>query len=419
MKPVQQRWLERQFKLTIVLVTAGVAAGMVAATPRARKQVGWAMVRARWAALRAVGKDVGREQIEAAWSDRRRQGIAETRATAAQAIARSTPEFQRLLELAGMTAEQAVIRWGNFDRTFLLSARVFEPDDDGRSYRLRPNVRSVWLKQHALPKPETGLLLIPDGAEVRAAAAAARVEILEGSEQATNSWGCRGPEPDREAPVRGLVLGDSFMQGLLVRDAEAPPACLERALSARLGDRVSILNTGVLGYSPEQYFHTLRAFGERFRPQFVVVSVFSNDFGSGADDFSDDGDWSEGRYWLGRIRDYCFGHQMLCLVSPIVGRSQLAGHRTARGYPAAVADAAAVSTELYLDPIEEFLTEYLRLSGGAPPGTSGEGPDPLYNTHLGDGHYNARGTALWGEVLSRRLAPLLSGRRASQASAAR
>ena len=44
-----------------------------------------------------------------------------------------------------MTPDDAVLRWGNFNGTFLLSSRVFEPDDTGRSYRLRPHVASVWL----------------------------------------------------------------------------------------------------------------------------------------------------------------------------------------------------------------------------------------------------------------------------------
>ena len=36
------------------------------------------------------------------------------------------------------------IRWGNVDRSILLSSAVFEPDDN-RAYRLKPGVRSVWV----------------------------------------------------------------------------------------------------------------------------------------------------------------------------------------------------------------------------------------------------------------------------------
>ena len=52
---------------------------------------------------------------------------------------------------------------------------------------------------------------------------------------------------------------------------------------ARLKTRVSIVNAGVLGYSPEQYYYSLVAFADRFRPQFVVVSVFANDFGEASE----------------------------------------------------------------------------------------------------------------------------------------
>ena len=40
-------------------------------------------------------------------------------------------------------------------------------------------------------------------------------QIVDGSTQTTNSWGLRGPEPDMRAAWRGIVLGDSYMQGLL------------------------------------------------------------------------------------------------------------------------------------------------------------------------------------------------------------
>jgi hypothetical protein len=77
---------------------------------------------------------------------------------------------------------------------------------------------------------------------------------LETSRQTTNSWGLRGPEPELDAPLRGLVLGDSYMQAMFIGDDETPPECLRRHLRDRLRTRVSILNTGLMGYSPEQYY---------------------------------------------------------------------------------------------------------------------------------------------------------------------
>ena len=45
------------------------------------------------------------------------------------------------------------------------------------------------------------------------------------------------------------------------------------------GRPVEILNTGHLGYSPEQYYYSLIEYARRFPPRFVVVSLFANDFG--------------------------------------------------------------------------------------------------------------------------------------------
>ena len=73
------------------------------------------------------------------------------------------------------------------------------------------------------------------------------------------------------------------MQGMFIGDGETPPDCLERYLQETLKTSVSILNTGVMGYAPEQYYYSLMAFADRFRPHFVVVSLFVNDFGNEID----------------------------------------------------------------------------------------------------------------------------------------
>ena len=48
------------------------------------------------------------------------------------------------MRAAGMDAGSAVIRWGNVNRSIVLSSAVFEPDDK-RSYRMKPGVRSIWV----------------------------------------------------------------------------------------------------------------------------------------------------------------------------------------------------------------------------------------------------------------------------------
>ena len=45
-----------------------------------------------------------------------------------------------------MDPDHVLLRWGNFDKTVMLPSTVFEPDDSGRSYRFRPGVRSIWIR---------------------------------------------------------------------------------------------------------------------------------------------------------------------------------------------------------------------------------------------------------------------------------
>ncbi len=120
------------------------------------------------------------------------------------------------------------------------------------------------------------------------------------------------------------------MQGMFIGDQETPPECLRRYLEAHFQRKVSILNTGVMGYSPEQYYYSLLAFVDRFRPQFVVVSVFTNDFGDLHDVPTKGlGDWEEGKYWLNKITQYCRtrGWPLLIVPAPV---------RTAHVQPAEV-----------------------------------------------------------------------------------
>ena len=68
--------------------------------------------------------------------------------------------------------------------------------------------------------------LVPDGPELAEVLRGTTGIPVETSRQTTNTWGLRGPEPEPDAPLRGLVLGDSYMQGMFVGDDAAPPECL-------------------------------------------------------------------------------------------------------------------------------------------------------------------------------------------------
>ncbi len=367
---------------------------------------------ARAAALRLVGGEPPRSEVEADWADRRNRGVVRTGEMYREIYDEANPELRRLLDYAGLDPDRAVVRWGNYDKVFVLPGAVFEADDSGRSYRMRPEVRSVWLKGVALPRGVSGFFLVPDTPDLTEVLKAARVSIVPGSGQSTNSWGFRGPEPDLSAPIRGLVLGDSNMQGLLVGDSETPPECLARELEARLKTRVSILNTGTIGYSPEQFCRVLEDYAGRFRPQFVLLTLCVNDFGDGAEGTAGKGDWDEGKYWLDRIEVFCRARNILCVISPVPYDHQVTGVRRVAGYPGQIERVAKPNSLDYCFPIEDLADEFLRLSARAERGIPMTSANPLYNGHLGDHHLSPLGCRIWGRALGRRIALLLEVRQA-------
>lgn len=342
----------------------------------------------------------------------RARGIAKTRRDFQAAFAESPLEKQALLQAAGVTPDRALIRWGNYDWTLVLSGRVFEIDDAGLSYRLKPNVRSIWLRNVNIGRDVKGYFLVPDTSEVRSAVARTDAAVVAGSEQTTNSWGCRGPEPDPDAPLRGIVLGDSYMQGFLIGQAESPPAVLERELTRRLKTRASILNTGCLGYSTEQYYFALSAFVDRFRPDFVLVAPFANDFGEGsAVSTRGEGDWADARRWYGLIARECRARSIVYLVAPVIDEPQVRLLRRDAYYPAPLTLATDLVGPHYLDPAEALIDADLRLSTAETVRT-GRKPtrSPLYNVEVNDGHYSALGAEAWAIRVARRLELLLRER---------
>jgi hypothetical protein len=405
----RSRRLDRRFKQVIAVATALVVVGLVAGTSAGRYLAATGVLRARLAARQALGPEAVREEKQAEWRLRRQRGIERTRAVYRDFYTReASPAIQGILAAAGMSPDDVLVRWANYDRTVVLSPGVFEADDTGRAYRLRPNTRAGWLRAVSLPRRLDCFLFVPDTVEVQSALTSAGLSILPVSLQTTNTWGLRGPEPDLDAPVRGLVLGDSFMQGIFVGDDDTPPACLERYLSQTLGERVAILNTGHIGYSVEQYYYTLVEYFDRFRPRFVLVSICANDFGNARavmDGIA--GDWSEAAYWLGLIQLYCRAHWVPCIIAPVPFELQLAGPRKDGHYPGQVSNISEDPGPYFINPIEEFTNEHLHLTAegrrlGKRPMTS-----PLYNGHLSDDHFSALGSALWGRVVGRRVALLL------------
>ena len=141
----RSRRRERAFKAGIFAATLAAVIAILAGSLTGRYGVLVATNRVRWGVRSLVGLEPPREEIEAERRQRPRWiGVDRTKAALAATAAEDGPRIQRLLKGARMDPDTAVIRWGNFDGTLVLSSGVFEPDDSGRSYRFKPGVRSVW-----------------------------------------------------------------------------------------------------------------------------------------------------------------------------------------------------------------------------------------------------------------------------------
>jgi len=358
---------------------------------------------ARW----MVGLPTPREEIDAANRRNRLLAIDD----AARAFRENFPSLdeplQRLFRYAGSDPDHGLLRWGNHDQTLLLPSTVFEADGSGRSYRLRPNVRSIWARNVSPKKTPLTFLIVPDRPELPEILRGTGGVIVSSSVQTTNSWGLRGPEPDPSAPLRGIVLGDSYMQGMFIGDEHTPPERLRRRLEDRFQTGVSVLNTGHLGYSPEQYYYTLLEYVDRFKPRFVVVSLFANDFGGIDEAARGEGDWDEGRYWLAEISQFCRTRNLILLFVPAPMERQLNTPRRAGFYPGMISNILDAGSESYLDPIEAFVDRNMAMILEADRAGQRPASSPLYNGSIGDGHFSPAGSEVWAEAVAHRLALLL------------
>jgi hypothetical protein len=403
----RSRRINRMFKTGIVVVTALLIALLLWSNAPGRNLASWLATRTRWGLMQVVGLSPDRREIDADWKRRRLYDIGQTRKKLRSTYAEYDPPMQRLLDYAGLDPDHAVLRWGNFDKTLYLPSTVFEPDDSGRSYRFRPNTRSIWVRNLRLKGGILAYFPIPVSDRLDEVVKGTGALVVTTSVQTTNSWGLRGPEPDLEAPLRGIVLGDSYIQGLFVSDDQTPTECLKRFLTDKRSVRTEILNTGHMGYSPEQEYFTLREYADSFRPQFVILSLFANDFGDLFEVLEGKGDWQEGKYWLEQIDQFCRARSWPCLVVPAPWINQLAGPRNLGFYQGKVSNILQNTAMDFLDPMEDFRNESLRLAAEAQRQGKPTSPNPLFNGHLADGHFSPLGCELWARVVGARLSLLL------------
>jgi hypothetical protein len=400
----------RWFKRFIILATLAAVAGLVASFPMGRHYAVEGYTAARRSVIHQLtGLTPDRAEIEADWSRRRALGVARTTEVLTKFHDGADEPMKELFQVAGMDPEHGLVRYGRADQAFLLSSQVFERDDSGRSYRFRPNVKSVWLRQVTLHNGPFGLFLVPDTPAHRRAAADAGAIVDEVSATTTNSWGLRGPEPDPAAPLRGVVLGDSFMQGMFNPDDQTPPVHLAKRLAELEGKPVSIANTGHIGYSPEQYYYSLVEYGPRMNPQFVVMSVCPNDFGSEFDILAGRPDWmDEAAYWIDKAQGWCRARNVPFLLVPVPSYPQVESRRKDGFYPGLVNNIFAAPPSHYLDPLERFLDENLRLKLEARRSGEGYARCKLYNRHIDDDHFSPLGAEVWADAVARRLSLIMA-----------
>jgi hypothetical protein len=99
----------------------------------------------------------------------------------------------------------------------------------------------------------------------------------------TNSAGFHDVEhvPEKAQDLyRVVVLGDSYIEGLQLPIEESFTQQMERWLGSRVkGKRVEVVNLGVSGSGPAQYYRILEKKGLIYKPDLVVMAVFpDNDF---------------------------------------------------------------------------------------------------------------------------------------------
>jgi hypothetical protein len=397
---------DRQFRVAIVLATSAVVAGIVLGSFELRSRLWLGVVQLRDRLSRASGATASaRPASEEEWAIKRSRKVDLAVRSLVSFLDDSPLETRKLFDVAGFAPGSALHRWGRGDQVFMFSSRVFEEDTQGRSYRFKPNTRSVWLSQLTMQGGPHGLLLIPDRPDVREQAAKAGGVVVKGSEQKTNSWGLRGPEPNLDAKVRVMVLGDSFMQGMFIGDDVTPSAQLERYLAQKWKTPVSVLNTGHVGYSPEQYYHTFLEYAGRFRPQIVVISVCHNDFGEDQEVLNGKGDmYGEAAYWLNRLIERFRGVNIAFLIVPVPHDEQIERTRTDGHYPGRLFDDVKIGPKLAISLVDDFINEDLRLKRDEPDAVAGTQSSILYNAAIQDGHFSALGAALWAKLVGTRIA---------------
>lgn len=293
-----------------------------------------------------------------------------------------SPEGRNLLELAGYGPRDRLVVPANFDGALVFSGSVMERHLRC-GYRLRPGQENLW----ARPGPWPFQMPMPGRPAVRDALEQAHISIT--ATERSNSFGCRGREPDEldSYDYRVLVLGDSFAQGILVEEAETFCVQLEEELEQSTGCKTLVANSGVIGYSTEQEYYTLEELSPQLRPDVAVLCFYANDvhrdhravFRSR----NPAGDWSTAERWLERSAAFCRTNKIRFAVAVIPDRSQMTSRTIRIGYQQRLETITSKLGIYLIDPDERFLAHRT---------------EPLWLP--GDDHFAPAGHALFAQSLA-------------------
>jgi lysophospholipase L1-like esterase len=178
----------------------------------------------------------------------------------------------------------------------------------------------AWVRARDLPKDEATLLRAHPGSPRLVRLEPGASARFTGVPVRANRFGYRGPDWEVAKPTgafRIALLGDSQTFGYGVREDDAYPASLERALRGRDPGRAwEVLNFAMIGFNTAQEAEACSLDALGFEPDLVILAFFPNDVdppvrpvdvaarpaaptGAGTPDAR--GAWSA-RRWLGTLR---------------------------------------------------------------------------------------------------------------------
>ena len=112
-----------------------------------------------------------------------------------------------------------------------------------------------------------------------------------------NNLGFRGEDIAVQKPsgtYRVILVGDSFIEGESVVENKTATSLVEKEITFESGQKIEMVNMGVMSYSPVVYYRVIKDKGLPLNPDLVIINVdmsdFQNDYAY-AKDMDEDGNF--------------------------------------------------------------------------------------------------------------------------------